>query len=63
MIELPRPVAPPSAELCLRVLGVGGAGSNLLDRIQIDGAPGLELVALNTDVQKLTASVAAHKVQ
>ena len=47
----------------IKVVGVGGAGSNVLDRVMLDGIEGAELVAINTDVQSLTASVAAHKVQ
>src|SRR6202047_3846439 len=47
----------------VKVVGVGGAGSNLVDRVMLDGIEAAELVAINTDVQSLTASVAAHKVQ
>src|SRR6202047_3036994 len=47
----------------VKVVGVGGAGSNLVDRVMLDGSEAAELVAINTDVQSLTASVAAHKVQ
>src|ERR1700732_4203384 len=47
----------------VKVVGVGGAGSNILDRVMLDGIESAELVAINTDVQSLTASVAAHKVQ
>jgi cell division protein FtsZ len=47
----------------IKVVGVGGAGSNILDRVMLDGIDAADLVAINTDVQSLTASVAAHKVQ
>jgi len=47
----------------VKVVGVGGAGSNILDRVMLDGIEAADLVAINTDVQSLTASVAAHKVQ
>ena len=47
----------------VKVVGVGGAGSNILDRVMLDGIDAAELIAINTDVQSLTASVAAHKVQ
>jgi cell division protein FtsZ len=47
----------------VKVVGVGGAGSNVLDRMMLDGIEAADLVAINTDVQSLTASVAAHKVQ
>ena len=47
----------------IKVVGVGGAGSNALDRIVLDGMEKADLIAINTDVQSLAASVAAHKVQ
>jgi cell division protein FtsZ len=53
----------PGDPVYIKVVGVGGAGSNVLDRVMLDGIEGAELVAINTDVQSLTASVAAHKVQ
>ncbi|PWT81640.1 MAG: hypothetical protein C5B58_09565 [Acidobacteria bacterium] len=53
----------PGEAILIKVVGVGGAGSNVLDRVMLDGIEAAELVAINTDVQSLTASVAAHKVQ
>ena len=53
----------PGEPIYIKVVGVGGAGSNVLDRVMLDGIEAAELVAINTDVQSLTASVAAHKVQ
>src|ERR1700704_2819463 len=47
----------------IKVVCVGGAGSNVLDRIVLDGMEKADLIAINTDVQSLTSSVAAHKVQ
>ena len=47
----------------IKVVGVGGAGSNALDRIVLDGLDRADLVAINTDVQSLASSVATHKVQ
>src|SRR6202011_5159441 len=47
----------------VKVGGGGGAGSTILDRVMLDGIESAELVAINTDVQSLTSSVAAHKVQ
>ena len=46
-----------------KCVGVGGAGSNALDRIVLDGMEKADLIAINTDVQSLAGSVAAHKVQ
>jgi cell division protein FtsZ len=53
----------PGEAILIKVVGVGGAGSNVLDRVMLDGIEAADLVAINTDVQSLTASVAAHKVQ
>jgi cell division protein FtsZ len=50
-------------EIPIKVVGVGGAGSNVLDRIMLDGMAKEDLIAINTDVQSLASSVAAHKVQ
>ncbi len=50
-------------EVRIKIVGLGGAGSNALDRIQLDGPLAAELVAINTDVQALTGSVAGEKVQ
>jgi cell division protein FtsZ len=47
----------------IKVVSVGGAGLNALDRIVLDGLEGAEVLAVNTDVQSLASSVAAHKVQ
>src|SRR6266436_1647912 len=47
----------------IKIISVGGAGLNALDRIVLDGLERAEVVATNTDVQSLASSVAAHKVQ
>jgi cell division protein FtsZ len=47
----------------IKIVSVGGAGLNALDRIVLDGLERAEVVAINTDVQSLASSVAAHKVQ
>src|SRR6266478_5902899 len=47
----------------VKVVSVGGAGLNALDRVGLDGLEKAGVVALNTDVQSLTSSVAPHKVQ
>jgi cell division protein FtsZ len=52
-----------SGDVRIKIVGLGGAGSNALDRIKLDGLPGAELVAINTDVQALTGSVAEEKLQ
>ena len=47
----------------IKVIGVGGAGSNTLDRLVLEGSVNVDLVACNTDVQALAASVATQKIQ
>lgn len=63
MIELPRNPNDPAPALRIKILGLGSAGSNALDRIHLDGVDDAELIAINTDVQSLTGSVAPVKVQ
>src|SRR5579862_3634412 len=66
MIELNRNyhLAPNASEtIRIKIVGVGGAGSNALDRLVLDGVEDANIVAMNTDVQSLTSSVAAEKVQ
>jgi cell division protein FtsZ len=50
-------------DIPIKVVGVGGAGSNVLDRIVLDGLDKVDLIAINTDVQSLASSVATNKVQ
>ena len=47
----------------IKVIGVGGAGSNTLDRLVLEGSVNVDLVACNTDVQALAGSVATQKIQ
>src|SRR5947209_17181549 len=66
MIQLSKNYTLPEREeeiIPIKVAGVGGAGSNALDRIVLDGMEKADLIAVNTDVQSLASSVAAHKVQ
>ncbi|MBA2586251.1 MAG: cell division protein FtsZ [Chthoniobacterales bacterium] len=66
MIQLSRNYSLPEREdelIPIKVIGVGGAGSNALDRVVLDGLDKADLIAINTDVQALASSVAAHKVQ
>jgi len=49
--------------ISIKVVGVGSAGSNALDRVLLDGMDKNDLIAINTDVQSLASSVAARKVQ
>jgi cell division protein FtsZ len=66
MIQLSKNYSLPERErepIQVKVVGVGGAGSNALDRILLDGLESADLVAINTDVQSLASSVVTHKVQ
>src|SRR5437667_2766141 len=47
----------------VKVVSVGGAGLNALDRIVLDGLEKAGVVAINTDVQSLTSTVAPQKGQ
>jgi cell division protein FtsZ len=49
--------------ISIKIASVGGAGLNALDRIVLDGLERADVVAINTDVQSLTSSVATRKVQ
>ncbi len=66
MIQLSRNYSLPEKredDLAIKIIGVGGAGSNALDRIVLDGMEHAEMIAINTDVQSLASSVATHKLQ
>jgi len=66
MIQLSHNYTLPEREaepIPIKVVGVGGAGCNALDRIVLDGMDKSDLIAINADVQSLTSSVAATKVQ
>ena len=66
MIQLSHNYSLPEREqeaIPIKVVGVGGAGTNALDRIVLDGMDKGDLIAINTDVQSLASSVAAAKVQ
>ena len=47
----------------IKVIGIGGAGNNVINRMAKVGAPGVELIALNTDKPALSMSAADTKVQ
>jgi len=46
----------------IKVVGVGGAGSNAVDRMIQVGVPGVEFIAANTDAQALARSEASRKI-
>lgn len=59
-IRDPQHVIPSSA---VKIIGLGGAGANMLERIALDGMEGAELLALNTDIRTLSACLAREKIQ
>ncbi len=66
MIQLSRNYSLPERgdeSIPIKVVGIGGAGSNALDRVVLDGLERADLIVMNTDAQALASSVAATKVQ
>ena len=47
----------------IKVIGVGGAGNNVINRMIDSGVDGVEFVVINTDKQDLNKSVCKNKVQ
>jgi len=47
----------------IKIIGIGGAGANALDRLALDGVAPAMLIAANTEAQALAASVAGEKIQ
>src|SRR6476619_4916062 len=52
-----------SQEAIIKVIGVGGGGSNAVNRMIESGIKGVEFIAMNTDIQVLDLSAAPRKVQ
>ncbi len=47
----------------IKVIGVGGAGNNVINRMIEAGVEGVEFVAINTDKQDLNKSICPNKLQ
>ena len=47
----------------IKVVGVGGAGCNAVNRMIDEGLQGVEFIAINTDLQDLYMTKANHKIQ
>ena len=47
----------------IKVIGVGGGGNNVVNRMVRTGTKGVEFIAVNTDKQALTVSAATQKIQ
>jgi len=52
-----------TASAKLKVMGVGGAGGNAVNRMIGAGLRGVEFIVANTDVQALNQSLAPHRIQ
>ena len=53
----------PENVVSIKVIGVGGGGNNVVNRMVQSGAKGVEFVAVNTDKQALSVSSATYKIQ
>ena len=47
----------------IKVIGVGGGGSNVVNRMVESGVKGVEFIAVNTDKQARAVASATHKIQ
>jgi cell division protein FtsZ len=63
MIEFERDPQQTIPAAAVKIVGLGGAGANMLDRVALDGIEGAEIMAVNSDVRTLSASVATEKIQ
>ncbi len=52
-----------SQKVCLKIIGVGGAGGNVVTRLYDKRIEGIELIAINTDLQSLKHTKADVKIQ
>ena len=53
----------PDNVVTIKVVGVGGAGNNVVNRMVKAGTQGVEFIAINTDKQALAVSNADQKIQ
>ena len=53
----------PENVVTLKVVGIGGAGGNVVNRMVTSGTNGVEFIAVNTDKQALSMSTADQKIQ
>ena len=53
----------PENVVTIKVVGVGGAGNNVVNRMVKSGTKGVEFIAINTDKQALSVSSATQKIQ
>lgn len=53
----------PENVVTIKVIGVGGAGNNVVNRMVKSGTQGVEFISINTDKQALAVSSADQKIQ
>jgi cell division protein FtsZ len=53
----------PEPHALIKVVGVGGGGSNAVDRMVVDGVQGVEFITVNTDAQALMHSQADVRIR
>ncbi len=53
----------PDTVVTIKVIGVGGGGNNVVNRMVKSGMKGVDFIAVNTDKQALTMSSATYKIQ
>ncbi|MCD7861311.1 MAG: cell division protein FtsZ [Oscillospiraceae bacterium] len=53
----------PENVVTIKVVGIGGAGNNVVNRMVSSGTKGVEFIAVNTDKQALAVSSADQKIQ
>jgi cell division protein FtsZ len=53
----------PETVVTIKVIGVGGGGSNVVNRMVRSGMKGVDFIAVNTDKQALAVSSATYKIQ
>ena len=53
----------PENVVSIKVIGVGGGGNNVVNRMVRSGVKSVEFIAVNTDKQALTSSSAGYKIQ
>ncbi len=52
-----------TAPFSVSVIGIGGSGTNVIDKIALEGMPGADLVSMNCDARSLQSSMAGTKIQ
>ncbi len=60
--DLPKHETPQAASI-IKVIGVGGGGSNAVNHMYLQGIAGVDFIVCNTDCQALELSPVPHKIQ